>query len=206
MLGYENGSFLPEKAVTRAEAISILSRAFEGYGTWYDKAGEYGQSDANNKSVGKNVIINGSGVTLNNMTIDGDLIIGKNVGSGDVYLNNVEVKGNTYVYGGGEHSIHVDNSRLIRVIVHKLDGSVRLAVGGKTTIQDLIVQSTATIEPSQGVVIKNTTISDQLEANQNVLLNGDFEKVIVHAPNISIQIPGEQFKILNLLNFQMEPL
>lgn len=105
---------------------------------------------------------------------------------GDVYLKNVEVKGNTYVYGGGEHSIHVENSRLIKVIVHKLDGGVRLAANGKTTIQDIIVQSSTIIESLQGVVIKNTTISDKLEANQNVLLKGDFEKVTVQAPNISI--------------------
>ncbi|MCM3134770.1 S-layer homology domain-containing protein [Paenibacillus polysaccharolyticus] len=196
ILGYENGAFLPEKTLTRAEAISILSRAFEGYGTWYEKAGEYGQLDPNHKSVEKNVIINGSGITLNNMTIDGDLIIGKNVGRGDVYLKNVEVKGNTYVYGGGEHSVHVENSRLIKVIVHKLDGSVRLAVGGKTTIQDIVVQSSAIIEPLQGVVIKNTTISDQLEENQNVLLKGDFEKVKVDAPNLSILIPEGTIKDL----------
>lgn len=54
-------------------------------------------SKSTNEVKKGNVVINKPGVVLNDMTIDGNLIIGDGVGVGEATLENVTVKGNTVV-------------------------------------------------------------------------------------------------------------
>ncbi|MCY9760691.1 S-layer homology domain-containing protein [Paenibacillus alvei] len=103
MKGYADSSFRPNQGITRAEAITLLDRVFDAYGTWIGAEGVHGPTTGEQQLKGT-VFINAAGVTLQNTVIDGDLIIGKQVGEGDVHLKNVKVKGNTYVYGGGDHN------------------------------------------------------------------------------------------------------
>ena len=45
------------------------------------------------------------GVTLKNMTIYGDLTIDEDVENGDVYLEDLDIRGRVYIYGGGENTV-----------------------------------------------------------------------------------------------------
>ena len=76
----------PRQPITRARFATVFGRVFQQYIT---KAGEYEQDDI----FGKNVVINVAGVTLKDLTIDGDLFVGDGVGSGPVILNNVKING-----------------------------------------------------------------------------------------------------------------
>ncbi|WP_336771302.1 S-layer homology domain-containing protein [Paenibacillus sp. MMO-58] len=185
--GYTDGEFKPAKQVTRAEAASILDRAFNTYGVWTE-AGVNGPAEGVQKQSGS-VIVNSAGTTLQNMDIAGDLIIGKNVGNGDVYLKNVTVHGKTFVYGGGENSIHLEDSVILTVIVNKAEGTVRIVAQGKTTVQEITVQTGAKLEAAEGVDISKVTLSNQLPNNSRVVLTGHFNTVNVEAESIIVQIP-----------------
>ncbi|MDK8182848.1 S-layer homology domain-containing protein [Paenibacillus sp. UMB4589-SE434] len=186
--GYADGTFRPNQQLTRAEAIALLDRGAATYGEWYGEKGTYGPAEGV-KTIKGNIIINAPGITLQNVHIQGKLIIGKGVGEGDVFLQNVKVDKETLVYGGGEHSIHVDNSVLVNVIVDKRDGSVRLVAKGSTVIQEVIVHSPAAIEAAQGVNVSKIKLAEQLPAHADIRLSGYFNTVEVEAYSIRIQIP-----------------
>ncbi|MDR6726069.1 hypothetical protein J2W91_004575 [Paenibacillus amylolyticus] len=197
IIGYSNGSFLPNKAITRAEAVQILDRAFSTYGSWYGQEGTYG-SEESREEISGNVVIGASGVTLQNMDITGDLIISKAVGDGDVFLKNVTVQGKTYVYGGGENSVHLEDSVLLTVIVNKQDGTVRLVATGKTEVHEMTIQTSSNIETNENAKIDKLTLSEALPEKSRVYLKGNFETVDVVAKSINIQIPSGTVNQLNL--------
>ncbi|URJ45224.1 S-layer homology domain-containing protein [Paenibacillus polymyxa] len=195
--GYQNGTFQPQKSLTRAEAVTILDRAVNHFGTWYGESGTYGPSTGLDKQAG-NVIINTTGVTLQNTEIAGDLIIGKAVGNGDVFLKNVKVHGQTYVYGGGEHSVHLNNSVLVSIIVNKVDGTVRLVAEGATSISEIKIKTGAALDVSQGASVDRVTLTNELPAKSNVSLTGYFHTVNVEAFAINVNIPNGQIDTLNV--------
>jgi Bacterial surface proteins containing Ig-like domains len=78
-------------------------------------AGTYGPSSGTT-TVNGNVTIGVAGVTLENLTITGDLIFDVGIGSGDAYINNVTVQGRTVVNGGGSNSIHIQGTSTLGVV------------------------------------------------------------------------------------------
>lgn len=91
MSGYSDNTFHPESFTTRAEAVVILDRSLtikgeSSFGTLsYDIAGTYGPATGEEK-VSQNVIINSSDVTLQNMTILGNLLLAEGIAEGEVFL------------------------------------------------------------------------------------------------------------------------
>lgn len=86
----DNGKLKPNDTITRAEFAALFSQIFETI-----------VSEGNlSTSIAGNLLINGNGVTLNNCTITGDLIIADGVSNID--LNAVYVEGRILVRGGNE--------------------------------------------------------------------------------------------------------
>lgn len=195
--GYSNHTFQPNKPLTRAEAVSIVDRAVNYYGKWYGEAGTYGPASGVEK-VNGSVVINSTNVTLQNTEVSGDLIVGKGVGSGDVYLKNIKVKGQVYVYGGGEHSIHLEDSVVVKIIVDKKDGSVRLVAEGNSSIQEITINTGATLDVSKGVSVDRVSLSENLPANSSVSLKGYFNTVNVEAYSIQLKLPEGSINKLSL--------
>ncbi|MFC4776804.1 S-layer homology domain-containing protein [Paenibacillus sp. GCM10023252] len=110
-------AFWPNGSLTRAEAVVILSRLTQQIQI-YHKPGTYGPEQVATK-LKQDVLIDVDGVHLQNVQIEGDLILGAHVGEGDVKLTNVTVKGTTYVYGGGVNSIHFKGAKIGHLIVDK---------------------------------------------------------------------------------------
>jgi hypothetical protein len=186
--GYEDGSFKATGLVTRAEAVVLLERA--NGANVYSRAGVYGPQTGK-ASVAGDVIVTTSGVTLQNMVIEGDLTLGKGIGEGDVTLNNVTVKGKARINGGGAHSIHFNNTILVQVEIDKQSGFVRIVASGETSIREVLVRSGAIIEAGDvaGKGIGTVTLSDELPKDSQITLAGSFEHVHVSAPNILVEIP-----------------
>ena len=169
MVGYPDGSFMPAKEITRAEAIAALNKA-RNILTTFDKAGTYGHASATQTYSG-NVVVMVPGVTLQNMVIKGNLILDKGIGEGDVTLNNVTVEGDTFVRGGGANSIHINGGQYKNIFIEKQDGRVRIV---------------ATNAEGVRVVME----APDIKGNE-VILEGDFESVVVNTPEVKVTVQGE---------------
>ena len=85
--GYMQGSnntFRPNSNITRAEVVKILDNMVQAF---YNASGTY------TTSVTGNALVNTGGVTLQDMTVSGDLIVTAGAGTGTVTLKNVTVQG-----------------------------------------------------------------------------------------------------------------
>lgn len=70
----------------------------------YDKSGNYG-TEGGTTTVSGNAVISASDVTIQNTVIEGNLLLAEGIGSGNVYLRNVTVKGTTAIRCSGPDSI-----------------------------------------------------------------------------------------------------
>lgn len=155
MKGYPSGNFAPTQAMTRAEAVAIMESLNRPMGSEYHitQSGVVGSKNPAIQSSYENVTVSTYGVTLQNAVIYGDLLLDEGIGEGEFYLDNVTVKGNVVVKGGGADSIHFKNSILERVVIQKKGGVVRLVTEGTTKIINISVQSGTILQLGQGTTV-----------------------------------------------------
>lgn len=108
LTGYNDGSFLPGKVVTRAETAKLM---YYYMGTLLNEKGKTYTSGNLNEDT-NNVTIS-TGCTLSSATINGDLYITEGVGSDEVILMNVTIYGNLIVSGGVVKTQNVDCDHMI---------------------------------------------------------------------------------------------
>ncbi|WP_460326218.1 carbohydrate binding domain-containing protein [Paenibacillus sp. YSY-4.3] len=145
MKGYPDGSFRPDRWVSRAEAVAMLDRLA---GTVYNKA-----VTDERKEVLANAIVNSKEVIFRNKEITGNLYLTQGIGNGDVAVENTKVAGVTFINGGGQNSIHLKNTNLGKVVLYNLDHPIRVNVEGKSVIQQLVLRSPAVIHVDDGASI-----------------------------------------------------
>lgn len=203
MSGYPDGTFQPEKIITRAEAVVTLSHVNTTpevvNAQNFDKPGPYGPETGLN-TINGDAVISVAGVTLRNTVITGDLLLGAGIGDGDVTLRNVTVKGKTTIKGGGSHSINLENCNMPTLVVDK-DG-VRVVASGSTTVNVITLESGATlVEVSvTGPGFETVTVSQTIPAGTPITLTGNFETVTV-AAEVSMEITEG---VVNTLNVEAE--
>jgi ACT domain-containing protein len=97
--GFEDNSFRPQNNMSRAEFVTIINNAVKGF---YTKAGTY----TSDEKINGIVIVNAADVILEDMEIEGDLILAPGVKDGVVTLKNTTVSGEIITLGG---SLNEDN-------------------------------------------------------------------------------------------------
>ncbi|MFD0673833.1 S-layer homology domain-containing protein [Cohnella sp. GCM10027633] len=193
MSGYPDRTFRPDRPVSRAEVVATLDRALKSRASAvvrYAKAGVYGPSEGN-ESIRGNVEIQAPGVTLRNVTINGDLLLGANVGEGDVILRNVKVTGLTEIHGGGANSVHIENSVLAQVIVDKANHQIRIVLEGDSSVEEIVLQSGAKLEEADDASpggVNVVTLSEQLPEKISIELSGSFDTVNVLSGNVVVSL------------------
>ena len=180
--GYSDGTFKASNAINRAEATVILSRALkiEEVQTVFDKAGTYGPTSGS-QTVSGDVVVSADGVTLQNMTINGNLLVAQPVGEGSVYFKNVTVTGTTTIKGGGINSVTFDRCRVNIVIINKPASPVRVIFLNGSQVSRLQLDSAATVAGEgiaqavinvNGVVIQSTPGSTSIAAGLSASVGG----------------------------------
>ena len=193
-----NGRLNPKENITRAEFAKIMDSMLSGY---------INSPGAVEEVPGGNVMINVPGVTLKNLAVKGDLIIGDGVGEGNVSLENVTIAGRLVVRGGGENSILITgNSNVDSIIIAKVKGKVRVFTAEGTEIgevladgsDDVILEgnfSSITVQSNNIVVnaLKAEIGEARIEGNNSTLLVGSgssVETVRVMGNNVTIEGAG----------------
>jgi hypothetical protein len=194
--GYADGTFRPAKPISRAEAVVMLSRSMS---MTLREAGVYGPAEGIEEVRG-DLAIAGPGITIRNMRIAGKLTIAESVGEGDVYLDNVEVAGDTYVQGGGVNSIYFRNAVILNIVINKKTGEVRIVAEGNTSVKQVDIQSSSRIDNSKaaGGGFSNVNLSSKLPAGSKVTLLGNFDQVNVDAKSTTIDVPNGSIKNMNV--------
>mgnify|MGYP001002077618 CR=1 FL=1 len=178
--GYVQGSNFklnPNANISRAEFATVMDNLVKEY---IDMAGVVTDVSSGN------VLIRVPGVTLNNLTVKGDLIITDGVGNGEVTLDNVNVEGRTIVRGGGEDSIIIKgNSNLGKTIVCKVDGRVRIVVEGEADVDVVYVDDGSDDVFVEGVIGTLEVAGDYITAVatkailSNAIVSGDNSVIIL---------------------------
>jgi hypothetical protein len=149
--GYNDGTFRPSNKLTRAEALTMLDNVLVN---------------------AKNVVIYKDGTELKDKVVEGDLIIAKTVGEGNVHLTNVVVKGEIKVLGGGLNSVYFNNVKVSNIEV--LKDKVRLVFADGSVIENLTTGTETVLENTDGTIAKISVSGDG-----EVTLTGDFGEVTV---------------------------
>ena len=199
--GYD-GKINPTSNITRAEAVVLLDRC-DSNTRMYGFPGTYGSKSA--ITTASDIIIGAPGVKLSTMDVSGNLTINKAVGEGDAHLDNIKVKGDLLVEGGGKNSVHF-NAVTVEgsVFVRKYQGEnkVRIVVSGKSKL-NVVVLETGTILVSQeladgaiasivipakflrGSVFEFVGDFEYIENNgrlANIIINGHVKTLKLNAP------------------------
>ncbi|QGQ97960.1 S-layer homology domain-containing protein [Paenibacillus psychroresistens] len=185
-------SFKANNKIKRAEAIVSLDRALTYKNNNFNLAGLYGPTTGV-KTIEGDVTIKVSGVVLQNMVINGNLVISDQVAEGDATLKNVIIKKSAIINGGGVNSIHLENTTIDSLVVNKPTGAVRVVAEGTTRITNTTVQSTATLEEAIGIKssgFQTVTMSgSESGAASAVTLSGAFDKINLNGQSIQMTIP-----------------
>ncbi len=198
---YADGTFQPTRQMTRAEMVVAIKKALAAFTITYNNPGEYGE--AAKTTVATNVTIQSRDVTLRNMHILGDLVISKEVGEGDVYLDQIQVDGTSRVEGGGMDSIHFNNSKIGKLLVNRQENPVRIVAEGTTVIGDTQVLSGASLEEADGLTGEGygdvTVLSNTQKLKQrDLVLSGTFNKINVMTNLNEIKIRSGKIKSLSI--------
>jgi hypothetical protein len=172
-----NGQLNPTANITRKDFAVVMDNIIKQY---ISKAGTY--TEVKDGSV----MINVPDVTLKDITVNGNLIIGDGVGDGNVTLENVKVTGTTVVRGGGVHSFIVKgDSSLGKITVAKVDGNVRVAVEGAAKVE--LVE----VKDGKNDVVVEGKIATLEVAGSNVpvkVQNAEIKEVKVSAPQADVTV------------------
>jgi|BioPla2DNA2_1021312.scaffolds.fasta_scaffold14942_2 hypothetical protein len=177
LINGSNGILNPTDYITRAQFAAVMQNIVKSYiGT----AGTY------TTVTEGSLLIKVPNVTLKDVTVSGDLIIGDGVGTGNITLDNVKVTGRTVIRGGGKNSIEVINgSELIgSVIVDNVNNEIRIVTDEGTTIQKIEVGSQVILDGQYGDI---TVIGD---STTSIVLNGQAQNMIIQAPGASVTVAG----------------
>ena len=177
----------PLDNITRAEFAQIFANIISSYIT---VKGTY------DKDIKGSVLIRTGEVTLQNMTVAGDLIIGCGAADGKIVLDNVKVTGRLLVWGGGTKAVYCNNgTQMPEVVVARVDDAVKVIYDRDSTLA--VIDTIKTRITERAKQNKETEIifydaSDLREAQKQLNAIVADNQLSVIAPAHLYAIVGEQ--------------
>ena len=176
-----DGKLFPRDAITRAEFAQVFANIIEEYIT---TSGTYTQDYEGS------LLVRTDDVTLKDLTVYGDLILGCGAADGAVTLDNVTVTGLMVVWGGGIDAVWMDNGTEVDdLIVCRVDNPVKVVFDRDSTLKvydKIDVTITDRAEAFEETEVLFYDISGILGEQDNV--NGT-----VDDSQIAISIPAHLF-------------
>ncbi|CAK7062487.1 S-layer homology domain-containing protein [Tissierella sp.] len=182
--GFPDGTFRPQDEITRAEVIKMI----------HNISGEIvNTSDIVSKDIKTNLLINTSGVILKDMTIEGNLYLTEGIGVGDITLDNVIVKGELIIKGGGSNSVTIRNSKIKVVSVNRQKGLVGIK------FENTLVEELKAVNEVKLELINRTKINKmQLDGKGEILVEegGAIAILRISNKNVIVRSKGDIQSIL----------
>ncbi|MCL2772899.1 MAG: S-layer homology domain-containing protein [Oscillospiraceae bacterium] len=205
LVGYPDGTFLPKNNITRAEAYTVILRSEKIFNAIKNNTRNLQSvtvtsnlGDGNTIQNYADVTVTQKGVAINGVVVNGDLIIAKDVADGNITLQNVIVKGITYIYGGGPNSVTATNCNFGYVVLNSTYNTRLLLNGaGKNSISKIIALSSGTIDV-QNAVSPNISAAAGTPATAVLNIKGTVNTVDVKSA-ASVNIFGKA-SVLNVLS------
>ena len=177
----------PQDDITRAEFAQIFANIISSYIT---VKGTY------DKDIKGSVLIRTDEVTLQNMTVDGDLIIGCGAADGKITLDNVTVKGRLLVWGGGTKAVYCNaGTNMPAVVVARVDDAVKVIYDRDSTlavIDTIKVRITERARAFKETEVVFYDVSGLREAQKQLNAIVADNQIAVVAPAHLYAIVGEQ--------------
>ena len=182
----------PLDNITRAEFAQIFHNII---GTYITEKGNYG------KDIKGSVLIRTEDVTLKDMTVDGDLIVGCGAADGKIVLDNVTVKGRLLVWGGGVAAIYCNNgTNMPAVVVARVDDAVKVIYDRDSTlavIDTIKVRITERAKQHKETEVIFYDVSDLREAQKQL-------NAIVADNQIDITAPAHLYALVGAIDVKAE--
>ena len=195
-VGGFDGKLAPKASITRAEFAAMMSKLVTQYVT---------EEVTVSHDVTGNLVVRSAGVTLKDMTVEGDLILADGIGEGDAILDHVTVKGRVIVRGGGAESVHFNHSTVKGpVIMNDRNGVTRL-VEKESQLGAFVLYSDAILEGhldkvtvaapidvvvAEGMIAQMTVNATAKEAAVDVQKNATVNNLHVQAAHVVIDGKG----------------
>lgn len=161
---YKDGKLHPLDNLTRAQTAKILCDIL------------------NSETIASGTTtVRSNGTTLSNGIYTNDVVLHADLGDGEATLSNCIVLGTLYVYGGGDNTVTVKNSRVANAVVEKSASSVRLLASGESVIANASAGKTAILETSSltGGLYGSGYNQLNVKGSADATLKGTFGKVNV---------------------------
>ena len=183
MSGYPDGTFRPQQALTRAEAVASLQKIASSSNSFNTSVNNnnytppvYVTPSTNNYNTTSNDdTFNGTileGTRLENRTLTKDLLIPHSVGSQNITLKNIRMKGTLYVEGG--NNITLDNCSIGTVVMNK--SNAVLKNNGSSDVDEVRFEEKGRIDGKgyMNVLIDDDTVSE-------VIIDADIDTLTLDA-------------------------
>lgn len=185
-----NGKLNPKSQITRAEFAQVISNLA---GTYVDQSGPAA------RMVAGNVIVRGDAVSLDHLTVHGDLILAD--GAANVSLDNVSVTGRILIRGGGEGVKLTGTSAGGGTVVANPNGTTHLDASdcdlGTVTVQSdlsvdgkvehILVSESADITVQKGATVSTITVEAE---NTRITGSGKVTSVQANASQVTVSTQG----------------
>lgn len=187
--GYIHGrthGLAPQDTITRAEFAQIFHNIIKTYVT---------VPDTYEKDHEGNLLIRCADVTLKDLTIDGDLILGNGVADGKITLDHVTVTGRLIVWGGGTKTVYCNNgTNMPEIVVCRVDDAVKVYYDRESTlavIDDIKVEITDRAKAFKETEVIFYDVSGLREAQKQLNAIVDDNQIAFTAPAHLYALVGE---------------
>lgn len=169
--GMSDGRFAPKDGLTRAQAVTLLERVRLDHGVSLMPTLDTAE-----------LVIEKTGEVIEDVTIDGDVIVASTVREGDVFFKNVHITGDLLIQGGGSNSIYLEDVTIDgTMIMDKND--VRVELVGNTVINAISILKGCHVDTKNFTgSVKTISIDQEIATGKKVTIDVDCDELIVNAP------------------------
>lgn len=190
MSGYSDGKLHPKDALTRAQAVALITDIMD-----------------HETIVTSEPVIDDDDTKLSGKIYPNHLKISKDLEEGSVIISDCVVLGTLSVKGGGKNTVNITNSRVANLDVSKANSSVRVQAKGGTSIErttgskDFILQTSSLDGAPYGAGFEKIDLS----GTASVILRGNFPELVFSGTGATAELESGSIEKLTVSDTAKTP-